>query len=146
MVGGDENDDSFSTLVAKVEVSFRDPGTNEPVSDEIDIEYPYGPGVTPREGHFAGDDIAAVQKSFVMLNIFVGMENAVRTFSVGEANDNTIADLDNLIAAVEDYNDEVQDEDIELDLELLGMLRANLVRSGVPADGAEFPDDPWPAD
>jgi hypothetical protein len=71
---------------------------------------------------------------------------AVGAFHTRTADADTIAELDNLIAAVEDYNEEVDDRDIELDLQLLDMLRDNLVIQGVPEERFVPRDDPWPAD
>ena len=132
--------------IAKVEVSFREPGTNDIVSDMVAVEYPYEPGYVAKEGYFEADDVAAVQKSFVMLNVFLGMRSAILQFEEGSAGTHTIAEVDNLIAAVEDYNEEVLDKDIELDLELCEQLRQNLVANGVRAEDPEPVDDPWPAD
>jgi Ca-activated chloride channel family protein len=132
--------------VATVDLTFREPGTNRTVSDSVPVTYPYAAGELRREGYFWGDSIPAVQKSFVMLNIFVGMELAVRAFHSGLAGIETIAALDNLIAAVEDYNEEVADTDIRLDLEMLNQLRTNLVSHGVPDRKAEPASNPWPAD
>jgi hypothetical protein len=81
-----------------------------------------------------------------MLNVFLGMERAITEFHNHTADRQTIAELDALIAAVEDYNQEVQDVDIDLDLDLLDMLRANLIRAGVTASRADLRDDPWPCD
>jgi hypothetical protein len=39
-----------------------------------------------------------------------------------------------------------QDKDIELDLELLELLRTNLVRAGVRSTTTTLRDDPWPCD
>lgn len=132
--------------IAKVQVSFREPGSNEVVNDTVAVQYPYEPGYVAKEGYFEADDVAAVQKSFVMLNVFLGMRSAILQFEEGSAGTHTIAELDNLIAAVEDYNEEVGDKDIELDLELCQMLRQNLIASGVRAEEWEPVEDPWPAD
>ena len=135
-----------NAVVATIDLSFREPGSNERVSDRIEVRYPYAPSVLLENGYFEGESLAAVQKSFVMLNIFVGMQSAVTAFEEGRANAATIAELDNLIFAVEDYNDEIRDVDIALDLELLDMLRENLLRGGVPESSVPPADDPWPAD
>jgi Ca-activated chloride channel family protein len=134
------------SVVATVSVSFREPGQNERIEEVIDVRYPYAPGALLTEGFFDANNQAAAQKSFVMLNIFVGMQAVVEAFARGVAGVETIASLDNLIAAVNDYNDEVGDKDVELDLELLDMLRANLLRAGVPESVEPPPADPWPAD
>jgi hypothetical protein len=52
-----------------------------------------------------------------------------------------------LIEAVQDYNQEVRDADIEADLELLAMLRRNLINAGIASSlERERARDPWPAD
>ncbi len=141
--GGGNGD---GATIATIDLSFREPGNPERQFDQVVIDYPHDPAVLLAEGFFDAEEVASVQKSFVMLNIFVGMEMACEDFHSGRAGFETIAALDNLIAAVEDYNEEVDDLDIELDLELLDMLRDNLVRSGVPEQEFVPRDDPWPAD
>jgi hypothetical protein len=75
-----------------------------------------------------------------------GLERAILDFHARSFTARTLGELDNLIAAVSDYNEEVEDKDIELDLELLDRWRANLVRNGVPDSRAGVPANPWPAD
>ena len=133
-------------VVATLELEFRDPETDEMVVDSVTVTYPHPAAVLESRGYFEAQDPAAVQKSFVMLNIFVGMERAILEFHARSFSARTIAELDNLIAAVSDYNEEIEDKDIELDLELLDRLRANLVRNGVPDSRAGVPTNPWPAD
>lgn len=141
-----DTDAPEDSTIATVQVSFRDPTTQETVEDLVDIRYPHKPGVLMKEGYFEADDLAAAQKSFVMLNIYVGMENAILGFEQNRSSTTIISELDNLIFAVEDYNEEIKDKDIELDLELLDMLRDNLVQSGAPDSNAPPVEDPWPAD
>lgn len=135
-----------AALVATVDLSFREPGSNELITDRIEVEYPHGADNLREEGFFDAPDIAAAQKNFVMLNIYVEFERAVAAFQRGLADEDTIAELDRLIAAVEDYNEEVGDVDIELDLDLLNLLRNNLLRNGVPDGRVPPPRNPWPAD
>ena len=132
--------------IATVELSYRDPTKEGVQHDTVELAYPHTPSRLLREGYFESENIESVQKSFVMLNIFVGIENAVMAFHSGSAGPETVGNLDNLIAAVEDYNEEQDDRDIELDLELLTQLRENLVQAGVDDDNAPVDDDPWPAD
>jgi Ca-activated chloride channel family protein len=138
--------DAIDAQVATVELSFRDPVRDEIVTDSIALRYPGRLGSVPEAGYFEAERLASAHKSFVMLNVFVGMENAISAFYEDVASEETIADLDELIAAVRDYNDEIDDTDIALDLELLDMLRANLVNAGVPDGSRPQRDDPWPAD
>jgi Ca-activated chloride channel family protein len=141
-----ESSDQSEPVVATLELVFRDPETDELVSDQVAVSYPYPANVLQARGHFDAPDPAAIQKSFVMLNVFVGIERVVMEFHSNRAGARTLNQLDNLIAAVSDYNEEVGDKDLELDLELLDLLRRNLVRAGVPDARAGVSADPWPAD
>ena len=132
--------------LAVVDLTFRDPETNEIVSDRVELRYPGPLRRVLDEGYWKASSVPTAHKSFVMLNVFLGMERAITEFHSRTADRQTIAELDALIAAVKDYNDEVQDVDIELDLDLLGMLRANLVSAGVTAARTDLRDDPWPCD
>ncbi|MDX2051504.1 MAG: VWA domain-containing protein [Polyangiaceae bacterium] len=132
--------------VAQVEISFREPGTNRVVTDVVSIKYPYSPTYLASTGYFQAQNTPAIQKSFVMLNILAGMERAILAFHSGRANENTIRELDQLMAAVVDYNEEVADVDIQLDYELLVQLRANLLRAGVRAPAPSPFPNAWPAD
>ncbi len=139
---GDTRDATIDT----VSLSFRDPETDELVQDTVSIGYPEPLHTLRDDGYFAADDVADAHKSFVMFSIFVGMEEAISAFHSRRANAQTIAELDTLIAAVEDYNQELEDKDIELDLELLEMLRANMLRSGIRSATVTPRADPWPCD
>lgn len=142
-----EDDGSGATKseVAIVDLEFREPGTNRIVTDSVTVQYPLPPWETRREGWFDSTSTATVQKSFVMLNIYVGIENACTDFHDGNHAE-VIGRLDRLIAAATDYNEEVADEDIAADIELLGKLRSVLIANGVPDPSAPIPEDPWPAD
>jgi Ca-activated chloride channel family protein len=133
-------------LVATLELSFRDPESNELVEDQVVVSYPHPAQVLEERGYFDAAKLASIQKSFVMLNIFVGIERVVIDYHSNRAGARTLSELDTLIAAVADYNDEVGDKDIELDLELLDRLRQNLVRAGIVDALDGVPRDPWPAD
>src|SRR5262249_29257478 len=134
------------TTVASIDVSFREPGSDATISDHIDVVYPYAATQLDPRGYFDAPDISAAQKNFVMLNIYVEFERAVTAFDDGLADAQTLAELDNVIAAVEDYNDEVQDLDIDLDLVMLRQLRRNLISGGVEDGSAPPRSNSWPAD
>jgi hypothetical protein len=133
-------------IVAELALSFRDPETNEIVEDQVVVSYPHPANTLETRGYFEAPNLGSIQKSFVMLNIFVGMERSIVDYHSLRASARTITELDQLIAAVSDYNEEIRDKDIELDLELLDRLRANLVRAGVPDARVGVSRDPWPAD
>jgi Ca-activated chloride channel family protein len=145
--GGQAGSDGESPTIATIDLAFREPGNDEIQHDHVKLTYPYAPDELQARGYFEAPDPAAAQKSFVMLNVFLGMESAISAFHSRSAGAGTIAELDNLIDAVEDYNEEVGDEDITADLDLLAMLRRNLLAAGVSSarERARL-GDPWPAD
>jgi Ca-activated chloride channel family protein len=132
--------------IATIDVSFREPGTDRTVTDHVVVDYPHAPWVTLSTGFFDAPDTAIIQKSFVMLNIYAALEMACEMFHARVGSD-AVTLLRRVIAAVEDYNDEVDDTDITFDLALLRQLVDVLLRNGV-ADPEAPPvtDDPWPAD
>ncbi len=144
---GDDGSGIESADVATIDMEFREPGTNRIVTETVTVNYPAPPWVLLRRGHFDEDDPAIVQKSFVMLNIFVGIEAACGLFHDNPRSDAGLVALRQLTAAVEDYNDEVGDVDIDFDLELLRQLESVLLANGVPdPDWVDIDEDPWPAD
>ena len=133
--------------VATVNVSFRDPATNQTVTDQVVVNYPHAPWTTPERGFFQSSDVAIVQKSFVMMNIYTAIEDASRNFHVGDRR-MILANLKRLREAVVDYNEEIADQDIVADIALLDELMRVLRANGV-VDPAEIPPprpNPWPAD
>ena len=146
----DDGSDTSNADVAVIDVSYREPGTNAIVTDQVTVNYPFAPWITPETGFFQSADIAMVQKSFVMLNIYVGIERACGAFHGSGGGlpqpSEAIAELDRLIAAVEDYNVEVADTDIASDLELLNQLRQVMLQSIAPPEPTPIPQNPWPAD
>ena len=132
--------------VATVNVSFRDPTTNQIVTDQVVVNYPHAPWTTPERGFFQSSDVAIVQKSFVMMNIYTAIEDASRNFYVGDRR-MILANLKRLREAVVDYNEEIADQDIVADIALLDELMRVLRANGV-IDPAEIPPrpNPWPAD
>jgi Ca-activated chloride channel family protein len=132
--------------VAVVDVSFREPGTDQIVEDQVTVHFPMAPWELPETGFFESPDLSIIQKSFVMLNIYVTFEEASMLFHAGDPAGARAA-LERVIAGVEDYNEEVQDLDIEFDLQMLSDMRDLMVEQGVQLPGEfEVPVDPWPAD
>jgi hypothetical protein len=102
--------------------------------------------VTPEVGFWQSPDLSIIQKSFVMLNLYVAIEEACRNFHVGNRRD-ILGNLRRLRAAVADYNEEVMDKDIESDLALLDRFILVLRANGVLEPGENrIPTNPWPAD
>ena len=122
-------------IVATVDVSFREPGTDTIVTDQVDVTFPMAPWITPERGFFDSPDLSIIQKSFVMLNVYVAFEMASTAFHSGEPEE-ALQVVERVIAGVEDYNDEVQDTDMDYDLVMLRDLRDLLV--------AAIPEPPPP--
>jgi Ca-activated chloride channel family protein len=134
--------------VATVDLAFREPGTDRIVQQALAVTYPDHPLALARSGFFEN---RIVEKSFVMLNIYVAMVLAVDQFHLERDAMGAIGMLERLIAAVEDYedsaNDGTGDVDMQLDVELLQQLiDVMLANGGRQPDNNDIPDDPWPAD
>ncbi len=143
--------------VATVDFSFREPGTDRIVEDQVNVVYPYAPWDIPMSGYFDGDDPSIIQKSFVMLNVFLGLEKACTTFHESGDVNGAIRGLQRLRAAVADYNDgtndldgdgdDPKDDDLRADIELIDDLIAVLRAQGFDPGADPNPSaDPWPAD
>lgn len=138
----------MNTEVATIDVTFREPGTDRVVAQQSELIYPYPAPYLVREGFF---DNAIVEKSFVMLNIFVGIATACDQFHLERDPSGAIAMLQRLRAAVADYEDSANDGegdvDMQYDLELLdALIEVMQVNNRMPEESPEIPDDPWPAD
>ena len=142
----DDGSGATTAQVGVVELSFREPGTNRTVTETVTIDYPFAPWVMPATGHFQGSDLAVVQKSFVMLNIYVGIERAARAFHENDDAAGALAGLRRLLAAVDDYNEEIADADIASDRALLVQFIAVIERNGIPRVEQPPRANPWPAD
>jgi Ca-activated chloride channel family protein len=140
----DDGSGLTEALVATVDVRYREPGTDQIVTQQVDVTFPMAPWVTPERGFFDSPDLPIVQKSFVMLNIFVAFEMASASYYSGEP-EAALSVVERVIAGVEDYNDEVGDTDIEYDLVMLRDLR-DLITEEITPPEVELPEDPWPAD
>jgi hypothetical protein len=138
--------DEPGAMIATIDLRYRDPETGESVTDSVSLAYPERLRSVRSDGYFVADELDDAHKSFVMLSIYLGLEDAIGAYHSDAAGAHTLAELDALIAAVEDYNEELEDKDIELDLELLTMLRQNLVRAGLRATTSVVRQDPWPCD
>ncbi len=139
----DDGSQPGSAEVASLELSFREPGTNRIVTETLEVGYPYSPWEVLRSGFFEND---IVIKSFVMLNIYVGLEQACGFFHEGDPVEGIVI-LDRLIAAAQDYNEEEEDVDIDFDIELMEQLIEVIINnSGADPEDTPIDEDPWPAD
>jgi Ca-activated chloride channel homolog len=132
--------------VAIVDVSFREPGSTELVSDQVVVNHPFWQDGPPAAGYVDSPDPANTHKVLVMLELYRAIEFACATFHVGQGTDGLRA-LMRIEAAVIDYNEEIGDLDMTYDLALVAKLMEVMIANGaVPPDDPGIPDDPWPAD
>ncbi len=138
--------DESSAVVAQIEMSFRDPTTGETLTQSRQVVFPNTPLETPTRGLF---ETPMVEKSFVVLNIYVGVVEAVTAFHAG-APAEALDVLVGLVAAAADYEDSANDgqgdRDIRADIELMEQLIANIETLSAEPAPTEVPEDPWPAD
>jgi Ca-activated chloride channel family protein len=145
------DDTDGASDVGSVELTFT--GPREEAADAGDVvvvaaatSTEFGATTTPTRGYFEN---TVVEKSFVMLNLLVGMRAAANAFHAGQGGE-AISIIDNLAAAAADYedsaNDGAGDADIVADLELLELFRAVLLQNGAIDPNAPPSEDPWPAD
>lgn len=139
---------ALETEVATIDVTFREPGTDRIVEQRSQMIYPHPASHLATAGMF---DNQIVEKSFVMLNIFVGIITACDTFHLERDPSGAINMLMRLRAAVADYEDSANDGegdvDMQYDIELLDDLIEVMERnSPVEVEEEPLPADPWPAD
>jgi Ca-activated chloride channel family protein len=129
--------------VGTLAMTYRVPGGEELVSQEVRIESPRPPGETPEEGAFDG---FAVEKAFVMLNIYVGFDMAATRAALNDDR-GALAVLTPLEANVAAWVEENPDDDIVDDLAYIRRFITNLEARGALAPSSEQrPPEPWPQD
>src|SRR5690606_29404273 len=67
--------------VGDIAFSYEKPDGSELVSQQVEVRSPLAPWETPTDGFFAD---RAVEKSFVMLNLFVGFQMAAQRAAAGD--------------------------------------------------------------
>jgi Ca-activated chloride channel family protein len=136
-----------NALVADLDVSFRAPGETTLTTANVKMNYPYNATHQIAEGHWIAGDPTIAQKSFVMMNIYLGLERACDRFHTGGDTTDAIAQLMRVKAATEDFEAGLTDGDLDMvaDAALVQKLIDVLLANGVaePAD-ADIPADPWP--
>ena len=134
--------------VAHLSLRFREPGSDEIVKQMDEVVYPNGLNTLLNQGFF---DNQIVEKSFVVLNIYVALVMATESFHLERDIDGAISILQMVRAAAEDYEDSAHDGagdvDIQFDIELLSdLIQLMQVQGGELMAEDELPEDPWPAD
>jgi len=126
---------------------YRKPGTELFVEQRTTITNPLAPGDTPDAGQF---ESTSVEKAFVTLNIFAGLQMAVERFAQGSPNSalNVLIPLrDNvsewLLAQTAERVE--ADPDIQADLEVVDDL-IELMEADRATEEVGAPPNPWPQD
>ncbi|MCA9684305.1 MAG: VWA domain-containing protein, partial [Myxococcales bacterium] len=129
--------------VGHIDFAYQVPGTEQIVEQSVDITSPLGPWETPPDGYFAND---SVEKSFVMLNIFVGFRMAATRASAGDYA-GALTVLRPLAESVEGWLAGHDDADIEDDLFYIHLFIENIeAHGGETYTPNPVPPDPWPND
>ncbi len=130
-------------IVGRLALSYTRPADGETVGQEVPITTTLAPGETPEGGAFSG---AAVEKSFVMLNVFAGFQLASERALWGD-DPGALSVLLPLAAAVDGWLVDHPDEDIADDLRYVQLFIDNLRARGAedPAP-SKNPPEPWPQD
>ncbi|MEO1170671.1 MAG: VWA domain-containing protein [Myxococcota bacterium] len=146
MPNGNADGDEASAQVARVTMSYTDPVSGERSVQERSVVFPSSPLDTPTRGLF---ETPMVEKSFVVLNLYVGLVDAVAAFHSG-APEEALDVLVGLVAAARDYEDSANegegDRDIRADVALMETLIGNIENLSAASAPADVPEDPWPAD
>ncbi|MFT6398594.1 MAG: Ca-activated chloride channel family protein [Bradymonadia bacterium] len=136
--------------IGEVTLSFREPGSDEIITQQATMVYPHSPWFILSTGFFEApqNEISIIQKSFVMLNIYAAFEMSTDAFyRFGEA-EFEVEMLQGLLSALYDYNEEIEDTDIAYDIALLEQFISVLLDNGavpLPPEWEE-PENPWPCD
>lgn len=124
-------------------MTYREPGSERIVSQEVAITSSLAPGETPEEGLFAD---FGVEKAFVMLNIYAGFDMAAWRASFGDDR-GALTVLEPLADSVELWLEGNEDFDIEDDLGYIRSFIDNLEgRNGDLPPPQPNPPEPWPQD
>jgi Ca-activated chloride channel family protein len=129
--------------VGNIAMTYERPTDGEIVAQQVPVVSTLAAGELPEDGAFDG---AAVEKSFVMLNVFVGFRLASERAMWGD-DAGALSTLLALRDSVAQWLVSRPDEDIADDLRYVDMFIANLRARGAgePAP-TKNPPEPWPAD
>jgi Ca-activated chloride channel family protein len=112
------------STAAVVTVSYRLPGGEE-ITRTITVDNPYGPGQSPEEDYFSKE---FMREHYGMYNMYLGLRDASEA---AESNYQCAwAILDQLESGASDWNEVMEDPDIDADLALVATFKANLESQG----------------
>ena len=129
--------------VGHLTLSYRQPGSEDVVAQEVKITSALEPGETPDGGEFDG---VGVEKAFVMLNIYAGFEMAASRAAYADFG-GALGVLEPLRESVATWLEASPDPDIEDDLLYIDKFIDNLRRVGAEQPPQQQnPPEPWPRD
>jgi len=119
------------TLVGRLRLTYLPSGAALREEQTVEIRYPNGPAVLVADGWFDGGDgeEMAVEKNFVMLQVYLGLLGASELVGDGEL-DGAWGVLGTLEVALEAWLEDNDDEDLEADLAVVGQFLDNLESHG----------------
>lgn len=130
-------------VVGRLTLSYVRVSDGETVVQEVPVTSSLAPGEIPDGGHFDGD---AVEKSFVMLNLFAGFQLASQRALWGDDR-GALAVLEPLAGALLDWIATHPDDDIVDDLHYVDLFMQNLRARGAESPPpTQNPPEPWPRD
>jgi len=125
--------------IGVVDFAYTDPVTGERVSQRVDVASPVSPQEVREEGWFVDP---AVEKGFVMLNMYVGFQMASEMASIG--NDNgALSILSALQQNAGEWVETHDDEDVIDDLRYVDMFIENIRDRGLVTNTTENVTEPW---
>ena len=129
--------------VGELQFSYRDPASDQFLEQTVKILSPLKPGETPTEGLFSAP---GAEKSFVMLNIYMGFRMAAQQAEMGDLG-GALSMLLGLDQNVSLWLESNPDADIEDDLRYIRLFEENLrARQAETPPGSPPAPEPWPQD
>jgi len=105
--------------VADIALSFRAPGSQERISQDVSLDYTHDPAETPEQPYLSTPEMA---ERFAMYNMFLGIRAATRASTPACAT----AVLEATRSAAAAWNHDHEDPDLAADLMLVDQYLANL--------------------
>lgn len=128
-----------SGTIGNLQLEYTIPGTEDTVMQTGEVVWPDADS----EQYF---ETEGAEKSFVMLNLYVGFRIASERATVGD-DMNALATLQALRGGVEGWLASNDDFDIEDDLRYVDMFITNLIARGASEPPPnQNPPEPWPQD
>ncbi|MGM0596358.1 MAG: vWA domain-containing protein [Myxococcota bacterium] len=105
-----------------INFDYYDPINDKEVHQEVSVDQLAGDGVVPVDNYYSEEEM---KKSFLMLNIYLGVRKSLEAFEKGNYKESYEVLL-STIEHVESKNLELQDDDIDADLILMNQLLNNI--------------------